>query len=43
MKKLSAVLVFAAALCVSAEVLQEIPYYEKDAPAQGNVAYRNQR
>jgi poly(3-hydroxybutyrate) depolymerase len=43
MKKLSAVLFFAAAFCVSAEVLPDIPYYEKGAPAQGNVEYRNQR
>ena len=43
MKKLSAVLILAAAFCVNAEILQEIPYYEKGAPAQGNVEYRNQR
>ena len=43
MKKLSAILLLAAAFCVSAEVLQDIPYYEKDAPAQGNVEYRTQR
>ena len=43
MKKLSAVLLFAAAFSVRAEVLPDIPYYEKDAPAQGNVEYRNQR
>ena len=43
MKKLSAVLILAAAFSVSAEILQEIPYYEKGAPAQGNVEYRNQR
>ena len=43
MKKLSAVLFFSAAFCVSAEVLPDIPYYEKGAPAQGNVEYRNQR
>ena len=43
MKKLSAVLLLAAAFCVRAEVLRDIPYYEKDAPAQGNVEYRTQR
>ena len=34
MKKMSAVLFLAAAFCLCAEVLPEIPYYEKDAPAQ---------
>lgn len=43
MKKLSTILIFAAAFCVSAELLQEIPYYDKAAPAQGNIEYRNQR
>ena len=43
MKKLSAVLFLAVAFCVSAEVLPDIPYYEKDAPPQGNVEYRTQR
>ncbi len=43
MKKTLLALTFAAAFCVSAEVLKDIPYYEKDAPAQGNVEYRNER
>ena len=43
MKKTLFLLMFAAAFCVSAEVLKDIPYYEKDAPAQGNVEYRNER
>ena len=43
MKKLSVALFLAAVLGVSAADLRNIPYYEKDAPAQGDVAYRAER
>lgn len=32
-----------AAITLNAQVVKDIPYYEKDAPAQGDVAYRNER
>ena len=42
MKKiLFAIAMFAVA--VSAQTIKDIPYYEKDAPAQGNVEYRAER
>ena len=43
MKKLLLFLTFTVVFSAYAEVLKEIPYYDKNAPAQGNVEYRNQR
>lgn len=43
MKKLSAVFAIFSALVIYAGEWKDIPYYEKDATAQGDVAYRNER
>ena len=43
MKKLLLFLTFTVVFSACAEVLRGIPYYDKNAPAQGNVEYRNQR
>lgn len=43
MKTVFSALVLAAAICACAGEWKDIPYYDKDAPAQGNVEYRTQR
>ena len=43
MKKIFVAAIFAAAVGLCAAEYNDISYYEKSAPAQGNVEYRNER